>query len=66
MAARQNTLLRVTPLDANIALTMAMIPRKEVPEMPDRIIGATALHLGLPLITRDLSLRGCSMIQTVW
>ncbi len=35
------------------------------PDMPDRIIGATALHLGLPLITRDGKIRA-SDLRTIW
>jgi predicted nucleic acid-binding protein len=33
--------------------------------MPDRIIAATALHLGLPLVTRDARIVA-SGINTVW
>jgi predicted nucleic acid-binding protein len=41
------------------------IPRNVVADMPDRIIAATALHLGLPLITRDRHLQSAG-IQTIW
>jgi PIN domain nuclease of toxin-antitoxin system len=40
-------------LDENIAQTLQQIPRNIVPDMPDRIIAATALHLNLPLVTAD-------------
>ncbi len=33
--------------------------------MPDRIIAATALHLGLPLVTRDHRIRASS-VTTIW
>jgi predicted nucleic acid-binding protein len=33
--------------------------------MPDRIIAATALNLGLPLVTRDRRLQAAG-IQTIW
>jgi predicted nucleic acid-binding protein len=33
--------------------------------MPDRIIAATALTLGLPLVTRDGALRQLD-IETIW
>jgi predicted nucleic acid-binding protein len=33
--------------------------------MPDRIIGATALHLGIPLVTRDRRLQSAG-IETIW
>jgi len=37
------------------------LPRDLVPEMPDRIIAATALHLGLPLVTRDRRLQAAGI-----
>jgi PIN domain nuclease of toxin-antitoxin system len=33
--------------------------------MPDRIIAATALHLSVPLITRDRKIHASS-IETIW
>jgi predicted nucleic acid-binding protein len=33
--------------------------------MPDRIIAATALHLGLPLISRDRKIQ-LSSVPTIW
>ncbi len=36
-----------------------------VPELPDRIIAATALYLGLPLISRDRAIQQAS-IEVVW
>ena len=57
--------LVVVPLDLAIAQALRRIPRAVVPEMPDRIIAATALHLGLPLVTRDLAIRSAS-IETIW
>jgi len=41
------------------------VPRAEVPDMPDRIIAATALHLGLPLISRDRKIQ-LAGLQTIW
>ena len=41
------------------------IPRDLVPDMPDRIIGATAMHLELPLITRDSNLTGSGLLTCV-
>jgi PIN domain nuclease of toxin-antitoxin system len=53
------------PFDINIALTMRHVPRDQVPDMPDRIIAATALHLNLPLITRDHKIRATG-IESLW
>lgn len=53
-------------LTFNIAQTLAQIPRQTVPDMPDRIIAATALHLNLPLVTADAKIGRLANIQTVW
>ena len=55
----------VVPLDLHVAHTLKQIPRDTVPEMPDRIIAATALYLGLPLVTRDRKIRE-SNVETIW
>jgi PIN domain nuclease of toxin-antitoxin system len=55
----------VQPLDEAVAETMRSVPRASVPDMPDRIIAATALHLGLRLVTRDRRLHAAG-IETVW
>ncbi len=56
----------ITPLDMNVADAMAQIPRSIVPDMPDRIIAATALTLGLPLVTKDTEIRKLINVTTVW
>lgn len=53
-------------LTTGIAETLTGIPRTTVPDMPDRIIAATALHLELPLITSDQNIRGLNNIKTIW
>ena len=60
----QNVLL-LAPLDRAVSLALPNISREQVPDMPDRIIAATALALGLPLITRDGKIRTSSII-TIW
>ena len=61
----ENPAFTVVPLDAHVATALKRIPRKVVPDMPDRIIAATALHLGLPLVTRDRRLQAAG-IKTIW
>lgn len=58
--------LAIAPLDLAIAQTLRQIPRDTVPDMPDRIIAATALYLHLPLVTRDLRIQSLTTIQTIW
>jgi PIN domain nuclease of toxin-antitoxin system len=57
--------LSIASVDALVADALERIPRNAVPDMPDRIIAATALHLGLPLITRDRRIQ-LTGIQTIW
>jgi len=60
-----HSLLVEVPFTLSIAETMQQVERAKVPDMPDRIISATALHLGVPLISRDGKIR-VSGITTVW
>jgi predicted nucleic acid-binding protein len=57
--------LTAAPLDLDVAKRVEQVGRDQVPDMPDRIIAATAVHLGLPLITRDGKIRA-SAVNTVW
>ena len=52
-------------LDFNVADALRRIPRQEVPDMPDRIIAATALALNMPLISRDRKIQA-SAVETIW
>jgi PIN domain nuclease of toxin-antitoxin system len=55
----------VVPLSLDIACCLNAVAKRAVPDMPDRIIAATALHLGLPLITRDRKIQA-SQIESIW
>ncbi len=61
-----NVGILLTPLDRNISATIQQIDRATVPDMPDRIIAATALYLSLPLVTRDAKIQAVTTIQTIW
>ena len=56
---------RLAPLDLLVADTLPQVRRDEVPDLPDRVIAATALALKLPLVTCDGRIRA-SGIQTIW
>lgn len=58
--------ISLVPLDRNISTTVRQIDRSTVPDMPDRIIAATALYLNLPLITCDSQIRALTIIETIW
>lgn len=57
--------VRAASVTLDIADHLGDIPRADVPDMPDRIIAATAIHLNLPLITRDGKIRSSS-VKTIW
>jgi PIN domain nuclease of toxin-antitoxin system len=52
-------------VSAEIAEAMRRVPRDEVPDMPDRIVAATGLHLGVPVISRDGRIRA-ARLTTIW
>jgi predicted nucleic acid-binding protein len=54
------------PLDVDTVLKLTEIDRATVPEMPDRIIAATAKQLNLPLITRDPSIQSVDGLTVIW
>lgn len=56
----------VAPLDRAVSDALASIPRTIVPEMPDRIIAATAHVLSFPLVTRDTAISKLTNIAVVW
>lgn len=56
---------QVVDIDLDVALSLANIERQVIPEMPDRIIAATALYLNLPLITCDTKITA-SIVHTIW
>jgi PIN domain nuclease of toxin-antitoxin system len=57
--------LEEAPVTIEIVDAMLTVPREEIPDMPDRIIAATALYFGVPAISRDGNIRS-SKIQTIW
>ena len=59
-------ILEVIPIDRKVFDSLGQIPRLTVPDMPDRIIAATALLLNLSLVTADTKIRALSNVVTVW
>ena len=53
------------PLDQMVVKTMRRIDRLQVPDLPDRIVAATALHLGVPIISRDRKIKA-AVLNTIW
>jgi predicted nucleic acid-binding protein len=63
--ATGTTGLEIVPLDAPIARHVEKVFRAEVPELPDRVIAATAVYLNAQLISKDRKITSSS-VQTIW
>lgn len=53
------------PVDLHIARALSRVDVNQIPDMPDRIVAATALHLNVPIISRDGKIR-LSGLNTIW
>ena len=53
------------PVNIAIARAMSKVSSVEVPDMPDRIVAATAVELNVPVISRDGKIQ-LSSIATIW
>lgn len=62
---RPDGALQEIPLDSGIVEKMQNFTRLDIPDMPDRIVAATALRLGVPVISRDREIHASSL-TTIW
>jgi PIN domain nuclease of toxin-antitoxin system len=58
-------MLLVAPLEREVVTAMKDIERSVVPDLPDRVIAATAHALRVPLITKDARIWK-SAVDTIW
>ena len=56
---------RLTQITTATVRALQSLPRQSIPDMPDRIIAATALELDLPLITRDEKITAAN-VKVIW
>ncbi len=56
----------VKPITLDIAVLTAHFPPDFPSDPMDRIIAATARAEGLPLVTADERILGCSLLKTIW
>lgn len=62
---RPDAILIEIPVDQHVVQAMRAVDRADVPDLPDRIVAATALCLGVPAISRDRKIRA-SVVTTIW
>lgn len=60
----RNTCFSIKELDLEIVKQAFQI--MDIPELHDRLIAATAAHLGIPLLTNDPSIEKSITVQTIW
>ena len=53
------------PLTIDIVDSMRRVSRAAIPDMPDRIVAATATYFGVPVISRDGRIQA-STLRTLW
>ena len=62
--------IRVLPLTIEVAEAMDFVLRNEVPDMPDRIIAATAIAARFPLVSADSDIQTSaslkSLVAVIW
>lgn len=58
--------LTFAPLTQSVAEDIGNIPRATVPDMPDRLIAATAFSLNLPLVSKDGNILKLRNVNVVW
>ncbi len=63
--ADPKNVLQQVPFDDRIAMNMRQIPREDIPDLPDRIVAATARFHGVPVLSRDGRIRSAD-IKTIW
>ncbi len=58
--------VRFIPVDNTISLRSVTLPGQFHPDPADRIIAATAMTMGLPLITKDDKILNYPHVRTIW
>jgi len=56
----------VAPLDGQLIRWLVQIDRSTVPDLPDRVVAATALQRGLPLMSKDGRIARLTQISRLW
>ena len=63
--ADPKSVLQHIPVDETVAMKMTEVSRQDIPDLPDRVIAATAYLRGIPVLSRDRDIRS-STLTTIW
>lgn len=63
---RMSSRTAIRPITTKIAVLANQFPPTYSRDPSDRLIGATALSEGIPLVTKDRAIRQFSQIKTIW
>lgn len=58
--------LEVHPISLEVSLTAVSLPAAFPSDPADRLITATAIVLGCPLVTADERIRAANVVETIW
>ncbi len=64
-ADASDAILAEVSFNRQIAQSLQLVNRAEIPDLPDRIIAATAVYLKVPVISRDGKIT-LSNVDTIW
>lgn len=56
----------IQPITGRVAVLANQLPADYSGDPCDRLIGATALAEGIALVTKDMRIRACKQIKTIW
>jgi PIN domain nuclease of toxin-antitoxin system len=56
----------IQPITVKVAVLANQLPADYSGDPCDRLIGATALSEGIALVTKDMRIRACKQIKTIW
>ena len=65
LATDASEALEVLPVTLQDAQALDRVPRNEIADMPDRIVAATAVNHGLPLVSADSDILGSTSLRAL-
>ena len=66
LSENEDASIFIVPLDMAVAQAVSDFGPAAIPDMPDRIIAATARALEVPLVTVDPAIAGSGLVEVIW